>query len=323
MCANFWLASEGQASWGNEGTAYSQASNSTSYFGLIETDLEFPNPNPYTPIATGGERRGPHVLSPDPKEYNFTVTFLPVDHTLPLHAALGSRTQEAHGGGKSYTSHLWTEADLLPTVTVEHAQQDQGSAKLQEYFVGCKANLTISWSQGDPVEFSMDFTGTSQETAASASFPSLSVPQDKNPYHHNHLQKIEVTRTSDGSSVKTVETNNSGDLSWDNGLEVRHHGAGRDGYAVVETTSGDKYDMSFEIDVTDLTLFNEAKDDNALVDVEFIFDRDTGVDGEQLRIRLLECKVVSAPVDNPSDGAVTGTVEVQPRDTEIEIRENT
>lgn len=330
--ARLWPASKGQVSYGDESTDYQEASSPTSYFGLISGDIEPPNPNAYTALATGGEGRQPHALTPDPHEFEFDVPFHVIDGNAPFEYALGSRTETAKDpdsdGSDDYTEVLFQEADVLPTATLEHAQADSGgSAVLQRRYIGCKASLSLRASVGEPVQAAMTWMGIKSDKKSSPAVASLNVP-NQDPFRFWHLDNVAITRSSDGSSVKDLATCMGFDLTWDPGLEIKHHGGGRDGYVVVETNAENLYNHSLEMAIEDLDLYNEAYNDNALIDFEFQLPRppsQSKVGGEYtdaLLIRLNNCKITSAPAPNPQTGRVEGTVDIQPRGgTEIEIRD--
>ncbi|MFC7196970.1 hypothetical protein ACFQL4_23780 [Halosimplex aquaticum] len=179
-------ASQGQVSYGREGTAYERAGATDSYFGIITDDVEVANPNEATPMATSGGRRGPHVNSPDPRTYELEVPFLVLDANAPFEFALGNRSETSKnpdgtdGSGDEYTEHLFTEADRLPTMSIEHQQADMD---FTEWFVGTKANLELSAEQGEPLEATMSMTAADREyDDASSSATDLSIPQGRSPF---------------------------------------------------------------------------------------------------------------------------------------------
>jgi hypothetical protein len=289
--------------------------------------VELPNPNEVTPMSTGGTRRGPHVNAPDATEYSFEVPFVPVDANAPFEVALGSRTTTTEdpdgttGSGDEYDKHLFTEADRLPTMTVEHAQSDM---EFTEWFVGSKAGLQLEASQGESLSATMSVTAATQEyDDAVSSTTDISVPSSKTPYRFWMAGDVTLSDPADGSAVETLATVKGMDLSWDNGLEAQHHGRGREAHAVAETTAAEKYDMSLTVDVTDTGLYKRAADGDAPVDVEIPFYREgNGPDArDALFVRLQEATITSAPIPNPSEGVVEAEIGLAPRATEIEIRE--
>lgn len=319
-------ASQSQVSYGSESTAYAKAASTDSYFGLVTDDVEVVNPNEATPMATAGGRRGPHVNSPDARSYEFEVPFLVLDGNVPFEFALGDRTETQQdpdgtsGSGDEYTEILFTEADRLPTMTVEHAQED---LSLQEWFVGAKADLQLEAEQGDPLSATMSLVAAKREyDDAAGAPPSLSIPQTT-PFRFWMAGDVTLSDPDDGSTVDTVATVSGIDLSWENGLEAQHTGSGRDAYAVAETTAAEKYDMSVTVEVTDTALYKRAAEDQAPVDVEIPFYRPPEQSSvtDALFVRLQECTVTSAPVPAPGEGVVEAEIGLAPRDTEIEIRE--
>lgn len=322
-------ASEGYESFGIEGTAYTKATTLGTHFGLIRDDIDYPNPNPHTAMTTGGQGRQPYVNSPDAISREFDISATAIDEKAPIECALGARTetQEDPDGtadsGDEYTKAVFTEADVLPTATIEHVQEDIG---LVEWFIGCKASLSISASDGDAVSFDFSWTAADHDFEESLGNETPPNPPELDPYRFNMIGEVTLSDPSDGSTVKSVATPNSVEFGWDNGNETRHHGKGREAYAVAETTAEDKYDMSMDVDVEDTQLFAKAANDDAPVDVEVVFDRDYAYPSDSSTIpdgvivRLFNCDITSAPVPNASEGVVEGTVELMPTDTEIEVR---
>lgn len=321
----YLAASKGQVSYGIEGSKYSKAADTSNWFGFVTEDVEPPNPNPHTSKSTGGQRRGPYALSPDAKEYELEVPFEVVDHNAPLEVALGARTTTAKDpdadGVNEYNEHLITESDVLPTLTLEHQQKD---ADLQSHYIGGKSNLEISAQQGEAVTGNMSFMFPkfSPGTGVTTGYTSLNIPQ-KSPYRFWMKGDVTLDRSADGTAVKTVATVSGFSCSWDNGLEVNHHGDGRDGYSVKETTGAEKYDMSLTVTVADTDLYSEAANNNAKVDVEIPITRDpsAATPYDAMYIRLNGCKLVDAPMPNPSEGDLEAEVALQPTNTEIELRE--
>jgi len=314
-------ASEGQTSYGIEGTAYNQASSSTTYFGLIRDEHEPPVPNPQTSMTTSGADRQPYVNSPDPIDYQWTVPYDLLDHNAPLEVAMGSRTSSTQNSGASdeYTEHLFELANRLPTMTVQHNQAD---TDLEAHYIGCKSNLSISFSQGDPVQLEQEIMAQSytyDDTVSTA--PDLSIPQTT-PFRFHHVGDVTLSNPSDGSTIKTLATISSGDVGLDNGLEANHH-SGREPYAIKETSAAGLFDTSMDFTITDLDLFKRAADAAAPVDIEIPFVRETvnSTPIDAAYIRLLECDITSAPVPRPSEGDLVPNIEVMPTGLEIEIRE--
>ena len=310
-------ATEGYETYGIETDSYEKA-DTGDYFGLVRDDVDYPNPNPQTAMTTGGVGRQPYVNSADPIEREFDMTVTVIDDNVPLELALGQRETSDQA---DYTEHIFTETDVLPTATIEHVQADVG---LTEWFIGCKASLDISASSGEALTADLSFTPADhdfEEDTVNAA--EIDIPE-MDPYRFNMIGEVTLSDPADGSTVDSVATPNSVDFSWDNGNEVRHHGKGREGYAVAETTAEDKYDMSMGMDVEDLELYKRAAEDGASVDVEVVFDRDySWEDGgmtDAVIITLKNCDVTEAPVPNQTEGVVEVDVGLLPTDTEIEIR---
>lgn len=330
----YLLASNAVIGYGIEGTAYTKASAVDQYFGLIREDVDPPNPNPQTPMATSGGRRGPHVNSPDPKEYEFDVPVQPIDESVPLEVALGSRATTATvdpdasaGSGDEYQKDLFTETDRLPTMTVGHWQD----GNLEAYYTGCKASLGISASQGEPLgmTFNVMAAGTEEpktthEAETPAAAPSLAIPNES-PYRFWMLEAVDIDLSSDGSDLATVETSSSIDFNWDHGLEANNHGDGRDAYSVSEETAEEIYDMTWGIVQTDYQWYERAYGDDEPLDLTFIFNRNptstqTASDyREALYIRLNNTTIDQANSPAPGEGKLEPDIGLMPRNTEIEI----
>lgn len=318
-------ANKGQVSYGIESTSYSKASATDNYFGFVTEEVEVPNPNEVTPMATGGERRGPHVNAPDVTEYEFEIPFAILDHNAPFEVALGQRTVTAKdpdgtsGSGDEYDEHLITEADKLPTMTVEHYQED---LDLKEWFVGSKTSLQLEAEQGEALSATLSALAAQRDyDDVATSATDLSVPSNVSPYRFWMKGDVTLTDSSD-TTVDTLATVSGMDLSWDNGLEAQHQGNGREAYSIAETTAAEKYDMSLTVNVVDTDLYKRAAEDKAPVDVEIPFFRNPGASTvtDALYVRLKECTVTSAPIPKAGEGTVEAEIGLAPRDTEIEIR---
>lgn len=328
MSANerYFLSSLGQVSYGIEGTKYSKAGTLDNWFGLMTEDIEPPNPNPHTPKSTGGKRRGPYVQSPDERMYELEVPFEVLDHNAPFEVALGQRTTTAKDpdsdGTDEYNEHLITEADKLPTLTIQHQQED---ADLQAWYIGGKSNLELSANEGEAVSASMSFMFPKMDfdDSVTSGYTDLDIPQ-QSPYRFWMKGDVELTEPGSSTSVKTLATVSGFSLSWDNGLEVNNHGDGRDGYSVKETTAAEKYDMSLTVTITDTDLYKRAANNDAPVDVEIPLYRDPSASDhfDAMIIRLKRATIVDAPAPNPSEGDLEAEIALQPTDTEIELRES-
>jgi hypothetical protein len=315
-------ASEGQTSYGIEGTRYSQASSSTTYFGFIRDDHEPPAPNPHQTLTTEGADRVPYVNSPEPIDYEWTVPFDVLDHNAPFEVALGSRTSTTKNSGSAdeYTEHLFELANRLPTMTLQHNQAD---LSLEAHYIGTKANLSLSASQGEILSAEMTVRPAQLTYNDSVSTtPNLGIPE-QDPFRFSHVGDMTLTDPSNGSTIKTVAEITAVDWSIDNGLEANHHG-GREPYAIKETTAGDLLGTNtYDVTITDLDLYKRAVDNQARVNIEVPFVRDTesGTDTDAIYIRDKKAKIVDAPVPRSSEGDLVPSIEVAPTDTEIEVRE--
>lgn len=323
MSTRYGLGSKGLVSYGIESTPYSQAASADTEVGITNEDIEPPNENPQTPMPTGGGGRQPYVQSPDPKEHEFDIPSVIHTPDAPFEIALGSRAQTSQ---TDYTEYLFTEADVLPTATFRHVQTDVG---LVAYYVGAKADLTIEWSLGDPLQATLSVVAAEHvyDPAESPPAVSPSLPTDVSPYRSHMQGNLSI---SDGLT-KEVATINGGTYGVSNGLEAQHHGSDgtggdRDAYSVAETTAADKYDISVDMNVTDTDLYQHAYENGALVDAEIPFARQvssgTIVDGVILRAN--QCRLLEGPVPRPGEGVIEGSVGLAPQGgVEIEIREAT
>lgn len=310
-------AAEAQASYAIEDEPYDREEPAEEYFGLVREDIDFPNPNPHTPMATGGERRGPHVNSPDPKDYEFDLPCQPVDASVPLEIALGERTTTEE---VDYEKHLFTEATVLPTATILHWQDEL----LEAAYVGCKAGLNIESSQGDPltVTFNVMAASLDADTDDPGSAPALDVPQ-VTPYRFWMIGDMVLSDPDDGSSIKEVATINSVDAGWDHGLTANHHGNGREAYSISEDTSEEIYDITAGVTITDMDLYERAYSNEDPVDVEIPFHKDPSADpsDEAFILRFNNANIVQADSPAPGEGKVESDIGLLPTSTEIEIRE--
>lgn len=327
MSIRYALGSKGVVTYGIESSKYTKESNPNKEFGLTPNDIEPPNENPQTAMPTGGGGRTVYLNSPDEKEYNFSASTVVHNEEIPLEIAIGDRATETvdigSTGTDDYEKITWTESDRLTTATIRHINTDLDHVR---YFVGCKANITLSWAQGDPLEAEFDITPAKSEYDENESPSSFTPnqPQDKTPFRAHHLGTVEFTNPSDDSSIKSLATVMGGDLSVDNGLEPNHHGQGRDAYSVSEETAADgRHDHTLDVKVTDTELFRRAHDDEAPVDVEIPFEREEDGDGnivDGMFVRLKNCTISSADIPYSAEGTVEGSVSLMPRSIEIEMR---
>lgn len=304
--------------YGIEGTKYSKAASFDTKVGLINEDIDFPNENPKTPFPTAG-KRGPGVYGATEQEHEFDISALVLDADTPFEIALGSRTTTTE---VDHTKDLFKEAIRLPTATLFRYQED---LDLTQFYIGCKASLGLTASVGEPLQSTFSITSGIMdyvEAPTAGDKPAVSVPVDKEPFMFWHKGDVLMTDPADDSLVKTVAEVSGIDLSWDNGLEVNHHGDGRDGHSVSEETGAEKYDHSLEVTVVDPDLFKRAADDDIPLDVEVPFRRPPGQSPvtDALIVRLLECEILDAPIRRPVEGKVTADIALGPRDSEIEMR---
>ena len=325
MSTRYGLGSKGVLQYAIEPAPYTKETPADTEFGVTSEDIDPSNENPHTGLPTGGGGRQPYIQSPDPKEHTFDVPALLHTPDIPLEIAIGERSESDE---TTYTSWLFTEAERLPTATIRHVQSD---LDFVAHYVGCKADLTIDWTLGDPVEVSLDVQAAELDFDPAQSAPGISptLPTDVSPYRAHMQGDLTITDSTDDSLITEVATITGGSWSINNGLEPQHHGgdgegANRNAYAIAETTAGDKYDLELDLNVTDTDLYNEAANENRLVDAEIPFVRefDSGEIIDGMILRADECKVVDAPISRPGEGVVEGSVSLQPQGgVEIEIRE--
>lgn len=333
MSTRYGLGSKGVLTYDVESTAYTEASSPTTELGITNEEIEPSNTNPHTAMPTGGGGRQPYVQSPDPKDHEFDIPAVLHTPDAPIETAMGSRTQSTvdigSTGTDDYTKYLFEEADRLPTMTVRHVQAD---LDLVAYYVGCKSDLTLEWSLGDPLQMTLSVVAARHKFDPAESAPSFSptLPTDVSPYRSHMQGNLTVDESSGGSLVKEVATINGGNWSITNGLEAQHHGSDgvggdRDAYSVAETTAGDKYDLSVDYNVTDTALYERAYKNGALVDAEIPFARQTDGSGniiDGVILRALGCPITEAPTPRPGEGVIEGSISLQPQNgVEVEIRE--
>lgn len=321
----YGLGGQGALTYAIEDDPYDKEDSPDTEFGITNEDIEPWNENPQTPMAHGGGGRQPYVQSPDAKEPEFDVPSVLHSPDAPLEIAIGERSETAETG---YTTHVFTEADRLPTATIRHIQMD---LDLVAYYVGSKADLTIEWSQGDPVSITLAVTAAEHDFDPEESAPSFepTLPTDVSPFRAHMQGNLTVEDSGDSSLITEVATVTGGSWGIDNGLEHQHHGGDgsgpeRNAYSVAETTAADKYDISVDLNVTDTDLYQEVANEDRLVDVEIPFVRqsDAGTIIDGMILRGFECKLINAPMPRPAEGVIEGQVGIQPQGgVEIEIRE--
>jgi hypothetical protein len=320
------LAGKGGLTYGIEGTKYSQASSATTEPGITDQDIDPPNPNEHTAHPHGGAGRSVYILSPNERDYEFDVGVTVHNEDVPFEIALGSRTRSTQNSGNAdeYDEVLFEEADRLPTATWRHFQTD---LDFVGYYIGCKASLDIEWSEGDALQATFSNTAASfgYDDTESPSSTTPSLPTDISPFRAHMAGDLTLSDPDGGGVIKEVATVSGGSLSWDNGLEPQHHGgdAGRDSFSVAETTAAEgRYDMSVTANITDVDLFERAKENKDPVDVEQRFTRETASSTaiDAVIIRLNRCQIINAPHPSPAAGILEADIGLQPESTEIEIR---
>lgn len=304
-------ASKGMVAWGAETAPYTKATKAETPFGLVTSAIDWPVANPKTPKGTAGHRRGPFLYSADEYDLSFSIPFEVLDADVPFQCALG-KAEAVTGTG--YTGKKFTELDTLPTVTVQHWQED---AAFVEAFVGCKADLSLSAKRGEALVATMDFVAASREVDTSAStFPAATVPALQ-PYRFWMLGGRATVGGSPLASVTSV------DAKWSNGLSAMGGDGARGAYVISEDEVEGKYDMQIGFLPTDASQFAAAWADGDPVNITIPFIRagSSVVNAtDAVIITLKECTIMDAPLPLGDKGSLESTLAVGPRDTSIEIR---
>lgn len=304
-------ASKGMVAWGAETTPYTKATKAETPFGLVTSAIDWPVANPKTPKGTAGHRRGPFLYSADEYDLAFSIPFEVLNDNAPFQCALG-KSEAVSGTG--YTGKKFTELDTLPTVTVQHWQED---AAFVEAFIGCKADLSLSAKRGEALVATMDFVAASREVdTAESVFPEVTVPALQ-PYR---FWMLGGRATVDGSPLASVT---SIDAKWANGLTAMGGDGARGAYVISEDEVEGKYDMQIGFLPTDASQFAAAWADGDLVDIEIPFIRagsSVVKATDAVIITLEECTIMDAPIPLAEKGSLESTLVVGPRDTSIEIR---
>lgn len=324
------LGSKGVVTYGLETNKYEKASSPDLEFGLTPNDIDIPNENPHTAMATGGNGRKVYLNSPDEKNYNFSVGTVVFNEDIPFEIAIGSRTTTKvdvnSSGTDDYKKIVWNESDRLETCTIRHLNADLDHV---QYFIGCKASVSLSWDTDEHLEAEFDITPAKADYDPSESPSSFSpsLSQDKVPFRATHQGNLKFTNPQDDTLIREVATVMAGELSIDNGLEPNHHGNGRDAYSVSEETGADgKHEHSFDVKVSDTEMFKRAFENDVPVDAEIPFIRDTEtIDGSEevvdgLFIRFKNATILNADIPYTAEGTVEGSIELAPREIEIEMR---
>lgn len=304
-------ASKGMVAWGEETVPYTRAATANTPFGLITSAIDWPAANPKTPKGSVGHRRGPFLYSADEYDLSFSIPFEVLDDNAPFQCALG-KSETVTGTG--YTGKKFTELDTLPTITVQHAQQD---AAFIEYFVGCKADLSLSAKRGEALVATMDFVAASREVETSvSSFPAVTVPALQ-PYR---FWMIGARATVGGDPLASIT---SLDATWNNGLEPYGADGARGAYDVAEGEAEGKYDVKIGFLPTDNSLFAAAWADGDPVDIVIPFIRagsDVATATDAVIVTFEDCTILDAPIPIGEKGSLESVLSVGPLNSSIEIR---
>lgn len=304
-------ASKGMTAWGAEATPYTKATKAETPFGLITSAIDWPVANPKTPKGTAGHRRGPFLYSADEYDLAFSIPFEVLNADVPFQAALG-KSEAVTGTG--YTGKKFTEIDTLPTITVQHWQED---AAFKELFIGCKADLSLSAKRGEALIATMDFVAASREVdTAATSFPTVTTPALQ-PYR---FWMLGGRATVGGNSLASVT---SIDAKWSNGLSAMGGDGARGAYVISEDEAEGKYDMQIGFLPTDVSQFAAAWADGDPVDIVIPFIRagsSVSDATDAVIITLDDCTIMDAPIPLAEKGSLESTLVVGPRNTSIEIR---
>lgn len=322
MTTRYLLASKSQVYWGAESTSYTAASSITTPFGLIQGDIDWPRANPKTPVAASGHRRAPYLYSADEYDLSFSISYQILGKDQPFACCVGPRSES---NGTGYVGYDWTDesdsSDILSTISI---RRDQKDTTLQETYVGCKADLSLSARMGEPVVAALDIVAASREsvTSGTPTYPTLTIPSVQ-PYRFWMLGAVTM---ADGLT-KTIATVNEFNLTWANGLAARYHGGGRHAYSVVEEEVANRYDMTIGITVTDVDLYDAALDNKTGIDVTIPLFRDNAASltasKDAMVITLSDCDILDAAIPTRESGDVQGDLVLAPKKTKIHIREPT
>ena len=304
-------ASKGMVAWGAETTPYTKATKAETPFGLVTSAIDWPVANPKTPKGTAGHRRGPFLYSADEYDLAFSIPFEVLNADVPFQAALGKVEAVS---GTDYTGKKFTELDTLPTITVQHWQED---AAFVEAFIGCKADLSLSAKRGEALVATMDFVAASREVDTAVSvFPKVTVPALQ-PYRFWMLGGRATVGGSPLASVTSI------DAKWANGLTAMGSDGARGAYVISEDEVEGKYDMQIGFLPTDASQFAAAWADGDPVDIVIPFIRagkSLAAATDAVIITLDDCVIMDAPLPLGDKGSLESTLVVGPRDTSIEIR---
>ncbi len=304
-------ASKGMVAWGAETTPYTKATKAETPFGLVTSAIDWPVANPKTPKGTAGHRRGPFLYSADEYDLAFSIPFEVLNADVPFQCALG-KSEAVSGTG--YTGKKFTELDTLPTVTVQHWQED---AAFVEAFIGCKADLSLSAKRGEALVATMDFVAASREVSTNtSSFPTVTVPSLQ-PYRFWMLGGRATVGSTALASVTSV------DLKWSNSLSAMGGDGARGAYVISEDEAEGKYDMQIGFLPTDASQFAAAWANGDPVDIMIPFIRagsTVTAATDAVIITLEDCVIMDAPIPLADKGSLESTLIVGPKDTSIEIR---
>jgi hypothetical protein len=329
--SEYLLGSSGTLLYSIETTSYTEETDIADFdeLGYTTDDFDPSNENPHTPLPTGGVD-GPYINSPDPREHSFDPTIVPVDDRVPLELAFGA-VEEDNNTTVGYAYSKYTVDRPLPTATLLHRQED---ADLQVPYIGAKASVTFSWSQGDPLNCDFSFTAAKQGTPTTVDAYTTGLPEDTQPFR-SEMQGVVTIDDGNGFS-REIATVTGGEVGIDNGLEVNHHGqpsgsegdveAGREAYSVSEETNAERFtEHTLEVKPTDDVLYRRAAENDVPINYEIPFIRgynDTeGAIDDGLIIRGFDTPVVDFPMPYQAEGSLETTMTLQPTSFEVEIRE--
>ena len=323
MTDRYLLASKSQVYWGAEATPYTVAATIATPFGLIQGDIDWPRANPKTPVAASGHRRAPYLYSADEYDLSFSISYQILGKDQPFACCVGPRSTVS---GTGYSGYEWTDetssSDILGTISI---RRDQKDATLQETYIGCKADLSLSARAGEPVVAALDVVAAKRNTITSGTptYQTLVFPTATQPYRFWMLGEVTTT----GGLSKTIATVNEFNLTWANGLAPRYHGGGRHAYSVVEEEVAGRYDMTIGITVVDAALYAAAIADTKGVNVTIPLIRDgatsLAASKDAMVITLSDCDILDAAIPSPESGDIQGDLVLAPKKTKIHIREPT
>ena len=178
-------------------------------------------------------------------EYGLSVTTR-LQTGQPFYWLMGGLSTS--GSSPTYT-HAISNANTVPSHSIEFVVDEGGSAEFSHKFLGCKLDtLELSLTQGSPVTASMSFMALTHSIDTTPGSPTSRTTV---PYEFHQLTTITVN----GVSYATDVTNAT--ISMSNGCERNYSLSSRDASAITEGTRD--CTVNLEIRGADETLMNLLK----------------------------------------------------------------